>query len=180
MSMSVALNSPVPPSVVVMGVSGTGKTATGRLLAHRLGVAFLDADDLHSPDNRAKMSAGIPLTDADRLPWLTAICHWLHNRNAERAGSVVACSALKRHYRDTLRTAEPTLFFLLLTADRATLATRLSHRQDHFMPPTLLDSQLATLEPLQPGESGATLPATSPPPTLTAQAVNLLGKTAPE
>ncbi|MFI2229481.1 gluconokinase [Nocardia testacea] len=148
---------PDPPCVVVMGVSGTGKTTTARLLARRLGVPFADADDLHPRANIDKMASGIPLDDRDREPWLVAVGDWLRARDAEGTGGVMACSALKRRYRDLLRTAAPDTYFLLLTADREELLARLTGRTGHFMPAALLDSQLAALEPLQPGERGVAL-----------------------
>ena len=127
--------------VVVMGVSGSGKTTVGEALAAALGVPFADGDALHPAANVAKMAAGIPLDDADRAPWLDTIGAVL------AAGPVVvACSALKHAYRDHLRAAAPRLELVFLEVDRATLLDRMTHRT-HFMPPTLLDSQLATLEP---------------------------------
>jgi gluconokinase len=147
------------PCIVVMGVSGVGKTTVASLLAERLGVPGAEADDFHPPANIAKMSAGIPLDDADRQPWLEAIGRWLAERDAEGTGGVVTCSALKRSYRDILRAASPDVFFLHLTADRALIADRIGHRSGHFMPASLLDSQLATLEPLGPDERGAALDA---------------------
>ncbi len=138
--------------VFVAGVSGAGKTTVGRLLAVRLGGAFLDADALHPPANVAKMAAGIPLDDADRWPWLRAVA-----AAAEAAPGtvVVACSALRRDYRSLLREgiARPVVF-VLLGGGRQELAERLARRHGHFMPASLLDSQLATLEPLGPDEPG--------------------------
>ncbi|WP_063057985.1 gluconokinase [Nocardia sienata] len=145
------------PCVVVMGVSGTGKTTTARLLARRLAVPFADADDLHPRANIDKMASGLPLDDSDREPWLAAVADWLRARAAEGTGGVMACSALKRRYRDLLRTGAPGAYFLLLTADREELLARITGRTGHFMPAALLDSQLATLEPLQPGEQGVAL-----------------------
>ncbi|MFE9319461.1 gluconokinase [Nocardia sp. NPDC052278] len=140
-----------------MGVSGTGKTTTARILAGQLGVPFAEGDDFHSPANVAKMSSEIPLDDTDREPWLDSIGRWLHDQLAEGRGGVVACSALKRRYRDRLRDAAPHLFFLLLTADRELLAERIAQRRGHYMPPSLLDSQLATVEALDPTERGLTI-----------------------
>ncbi len=142
------------PSVVVMGVSGSGKTTTARLLARRLEVPFADADDLHPPANIAKMAEGRPLDDADREPWLASVGRWLRDRRAEGTGGVIACSALRRRYRDGLRADAPGTYFLLLTVDRDRLFARMTARGDHFMPLSLLDSQLAALEPLQGDEAG--------------------------
>lgn len=142
--------------VVVMGVSGSGKTTVGEALAVALGVPFADGDALHPAANVAKMAAGIPLDDADRAPWLDAIGAVL------AAGPVVvACSALKRAYRDRLRTAAPDLELISLAVDRATLLDRMTHRT-HFMPPSLLDSQLATLEPPTADEHAIVIDAAAP------------------
>ncbi|MEV1011015.1 gluconokinase [Streptomyces sp. NPDC049881] len=137
-----------------MGVSGSGKSTVGELLADRLGVPYADADDFHSPANIAKMSAGTPLTDEDRWPWLDAIGAWAAGRAAD-GGAVVTCSALKRAYRDRLRAAAPGLFFVHLDGSRELIAGRMAAREGHFMPGALLDSQLAALEPLQEDERGA-------------------------
>jgi gluconokinase len=137
--------------IVVMGVTGTGKTTIANLLAGRLGWSQTEADDLHSPENVAKMASGIPLTDADRLPWLRLICDRI---NTTEGHQVVACSALRRLYRDILRTADARVRFLHLSGSRATIASRMGARTDHFMPTTLLDSQIATLEPLATEEDG--------------------------
>jgi len=136
--------------VVVMGVTGAGKSTVGIQLAERLGVPFADADDFHSPENVAKMRAGTPLTDDDRLPWLRAIGTWL----AEHTGAVVTCSALKRAYRDILRTAAPDVTFLHLDGDMDTVRRRVAGREKHFMPESLVQSQFDALEPLGPDERG--------------------------
>lgn len=135
----------VAPLVVVMGVSGSGKTTLGTALAAALGVPFEEGDTLHPVANIAKMHAGVPLDDADRAPWLDAVAAWLAGHAG--TGGIVSCSALKRAYRDRLRCADPNLRFVLLDVDRATLADRVSHRPGHFMPASLLGSQLDTLEP---------------------------------
>ncbi|MEE1929225.1 gluconokinase [Streptomyces sp. TRM 70351] len=140
--------------VVVMGVSGSGKTTVGTLLAERLAVPYADADEFHPPENVAKMAAGTPLDDADREPWLDAIGAWLAGR-AEHAGGVVTCSALKRGYRDRLRAAAPGAFFVHLDGSPELIADRLSGRRGHFMPSSLLRSQFDTLEPLAGDEPGA-------------------------
>lgn len=140
------------PVVLVMGVSGAGKSTVGGRLAAELGWAFLDGDDLHSAASMAKMKAGIPLTDADRAPWLAAIGDGIDRWAAGGAAGVVACSALKRAYRDQLRAGRPNIQLVNLDGDRDLLAARLEHRTGHFMPPALLDSQLATLEAPAPEE----------------------------
>ncbi|WP_354638942.1 gluconokinase [Kitasatospora camelliae] len=168
-----------PPVVVVMGVSGVGKTTVAQLLADRLGVPCAEADDFHPPANIAKMSAGIPLDDADRLPWLQAIGGWLAERKAAGTGGVVTCSALKRRYRDTLRAYCPDTFFLHLSGTPGLVGDRLSHRTGHFMPRSLLDSQYAALEPLGPDERGTVLDVGPAPRALADRAADLLRPTEP-
>jgi gluconokinase len=133
-------------AIIVMGVSGSGKSTIGALLAERLGWPFADADGFHPPENVAKMAAGIPLTDADRWPWLDAIA--AHIGAARQAGQpvVVACSALRRAYRDRLRAGHGDLLFLHLSGAPEVIAARQAARQGHFMPPSLMASQFATLE----------------------------------
>lgn len=140
------------PRVVVMGVSGCGKSTVGRALADRLGVPFVEGDALHPPENVRRMAAGIALTDDDRRGWLDTIADTLAAEPAARRGVVVACSALKRAYRDRLRAAAPDLRLVFLHGDASLLAARLADRQGHYMPASLLPSQLATLEPPQPDE----------------------------
>ncbi|HEV2778151.1 MAG TPA: gluconokinase [Actinophytocola sp.] len=160
------------PVVVVMGVSGSGKTTIGRALAERLGVPYAEADEFHPRSNIDKMSAGRPLTDADRWPWLRAIASWIRS---QPGGAVVTCSALKRAYRDHLHAAAPDrVRFLHLSGDRDLIAARLSARSAHFMPASLLDSQLADLEPLSPDEPGLTLDISAPPATLVTAALQAL------
>lgn len=153
--------------IVVMGVSGCGKTTVGLALAGRLGARFIEGDLLHPQANVAKMAAGIALTDADRWPWLDAVGSAL----AGSAPVVASCSALRRAYRDRLRAnAGSSLCFLHLAGDRAALARRMAERPGHYMPVSLLDSQLATLEP--PGADEAlTLPIDMPPPTIVDTAI---------
>lgn len=139
--------------IVVMGVSGSGKSTVGAALAARLGVEFEDGDDLHPPANVAKMRAGTPLTDEDRWPWLDAVGDWL----ASRPAGVIACSALRRVYRDRIRVRVPSAFVVHLAGDRETIAARQAARRGHFMPPSLVASQFATLEPLDADEAGVTL-----------------------
>ncbi len=137
--------------VVVMGVSGSGKSTVGAALAGRLRVPFEDADDLHPSANVAKMSRGEPLDDSDRWPWLELIGMWL-DRHSD--GGVIACSALKRKYRDQLRHHSDNVEFLLLAGSPEVIARRQAGRPGHFMPASLMSSQFATLEPLAPDEDG--------------------------
>lgn len=141
--------------VVVMGVTGCGKSTVGMALAGRWGVPFGDADDFHSAANVAKMASGAPLDDADRLPWLRAIGVWLAAHAT--TGAVASCSALKRVYRDILREAAPDVRFVHLRGDRDIAASRVAARPGHFMPELLVDSQFAALEELQPDEDGLVL-----------------------
>jgi gluconokinase len=149
------LRVPVPPLLTVMGVSGSGKTTVGAALAQRLRVPYADADDFHPPENVAKMSAGIPLDDTDRAPWLETIGAWLADHAA--SGGVTSCSALRRRYRDVLRAGAPDQLFVHLDGTREVIARRVAGRPGHFMPVSLLDSQFATLEPLDDDENGLVL-----------------------
>lgn len=150
----------VAPLLVAMGVSGSGKTTVGVALARRLRVPFADADDFHSQANIAKMSAGIPLDDADRWPWLRAVGQWLA-AHAEHGG-VMSCSALHRRYRDVLRDAAPTVRFVHLDGSIKVMRRRLAGRTGHFMPASLIDSQFAALEPLGADEPGMVLDVDRP------------------
>jgi gluconokinase len=136
----------VKPVVIMMGVCGSGKTVIGRLLAARLGCDFLDGDDFHPAANVEKMRAGTPLADVDRWPWLDRLAAEIGARLADGRGAVVACSALARRYRDRLGAARPGVTLVHLDGDHDLLASRLASRQGHFMPATLLDSQLTALE----------------------------------
>ena len=156
--------------VLVMGVSGSGKSSVGAALAARLGMPFLEGDALHPPANVAKMAAGVPLDDADRAPWLAAIAAWM----AARRDGVVACSALKRAYRDRLREAAPDLRVVALLPPERILAERLGHRVGHFMPGSLLASQLATLEAPDGGETTLVVTADEPVATTVGHAVKWL------
>lgn len=155
-----------------MGVAGTSKTTIGPLLSAALGVAYAEGDDFHPAANIAKMSAGTPLEDADRWPWLDAIGRWAHDR-ADRGG-VVSCSALKRSYRDRLRAEAPGVVFLHLTGDRELIEKRMAERKGHFMPTALLDSQFATLQPLGRDEAGAAVDISGTPEEITGRAVAAL------
>lgn len=157
--------------VVVMGVSGAGKTTIARMLAVAYDVPFIDADDLHSDAARAKMAAGHPLDGADRRPWLQRVAAAAH----EAGDVVVACSALRRRYRDALRRGAPGVRFVELDVSRAELQQRVAARVDHFMPPNLLESQLATLEPLESDEAGVRVTADADPATVAEAARVALG-----
>ena len=141
----------MPAPVVVMGVSGSGKSTIAAALAQRLRVPFADGDDFHPEANIAKMSRGEALDDGDRFPWLEAVGHWLADHES---GGVIACSALRRKYRDQLRRHVDGLVFLYLEGGRDVIERRQAGRPGHFMPASLLTSQLATLEPLEPDEHG--------------------------
>lgn len=157
------------PRVVVMGVSGCGKSTIGALVADAMGAVFMDADSLHPLANIAKMAAGTPLTDEDRWPWLEIVGQELAAAGAD--GVVLACSALRRTYRDAIREKAPDTVFLHLSGTRAVLESRLEGRSGHFMPTTLLDSQLATLEPLDADERAAVVDIASSVPQIVSESV---------
>lgn len=162
---------PFTGAVVVMGVTSCGKTTVGEALARRLGVPFIEGDRLHSPESVAKMSAGIPLTDEDRWPWLARIGEAMRGSG----GCVAACSALKRSYRQAIAAAaERPVSFIHLHGAREVLAARIAARKGHFMPASLLDSQLATLEMPGPGETAITLDVAQTPEVLVDQALAFL------
>lgn len=162
-------------TLVVMGVSGVGKTSVAAELVARTGAAFVEGDTLHSDANRAKMAAGHPLDDEDRWPWLRRVADWIGEQEAAGRDAVVTCSALKRAYRDLLRDGHPSVRFVHLVATSEVLADRLAHRQGHYMPPSLLDSQLGTLEPLGDDEPGVVAPTTGSPAEVADQALRALG-----
>ena len=162
--------------VVVMGVCGSGKTTVGRELARAIGAAFIEGDDLHPAANRAKMSSGQPLTDADRWPWLDAIAAEARRMAQGGTDVVVSCSALRRTYRDRLRMAGGGVHFIHLTGTYELLARRMAARTGHFMPPGLLSSQLATLEDPEPDELVATLDIVAEPAALVRQALEYTAK----
>lgn len=158
------------PRVIVMGVSGCGKSTVGRELARRLGVHYIEGDDLHPPRNIQRMAAGIALTDADRHEWLQEVAGQLANASTEARGVVVSCSALKRRYRDQLRAGAPDLRIVFLYGARDLLAQRVASRSHAYMPASLLDSQLATLEPPSADERPISLDIALPPEQLAAEA----------
>jgi carbohydrate kinase (thermoresistant glucokinase family) len=162
--------------IVVMGVCGSGKTTVGRELARAMGADFIEGDDLHPASNRAKMSSGQPLTDADRWPWLDAIAAEARQLAGRDRDVVVSCSALRRTYRDRLRTAGPAVRFIHLTGTPELLADRMAQRTGHFMPPGLLASQLATLEVPAVDEGAAVLDIAAKPATLVQQALEYTAK----
>lgn len=153
--------------IVIMGVQGTGKSTVGALLADALDVPFVDGDDLHPPANRAKMAGGTPLDDADRAPWLRDV----GARLAAGDAPVVACSALTVAYRDLIRSEAPDAVFVHLVGDRDVLAARIAGRDHEYMPATLLDSQLATLEPLEAREDAVALSIAAAPEAIVVAAV---------
>ncbi len=168
----------VLPPVLVMGVSGSGKSTIGQALADALAdqgqpSEFVDADDLHPAANKEKMRAGIPLTDEDRWPWLDVVAGWIRTHLDDGRPGVVTCSALKRSYRDVLRA--PGVVFVHVAGDGALIADRMSARSGHFMPTSLLASQLATLELPQPDEAHVTIAADRTPEEESAEVLERLG-----
>ncbi|MBO1752805.1 gluconokinase [Actinotalea sp. BY-33] len=161
--------------LVVMGVSGSGKTTLAQILEDRLGWLYAEADEFHPQTNIDKMSAGTPLEDEDRWPWLRSIRDWLSKNSRAGQSAVVTCSALKTEYRDVLREAEGRVLFVHLTADEEVIASRLQGRSGHFMPPSLLPSQFATLQPLGDGEDGATVIVDVPPDAVADTTIAALG-----
>ena len=151
------------PIVLIMGVSGSGKTTIGALLAGQLGWLYAEADDFHPRANVEKMAAGHPLTDEDRWPWLDAIGAWIDATGAKGRPGVVTSSALKRVYRDRLRAGRPQVRLIYLDADRDTVARRLTARSGHFFPPELLDTQFAALEPPTDDENPVRVPVDDDP-----------------
>lgn len=160
-----------------MGVSGTGKTSVGEEVARRLGWLYVEGDDLHPPANVAKMSAGTPLDDDDRAPWLAAIGRVIAENHGAGDRSVVTCSALKRSYRDVLRAGAPdgSVFFVHLAASFEVLRERMEKRE-HFMPASLLQSQFDTLQPLQEDEAGMVVDVAQPLADVVAAVLAHLGR----
>lgn len=166
-----------PPSVtlVVMGVSGIGKSTIAAELVARTGWTFAEGDDMHPEANRRAMAAGHPLDDAQRWPWLRRVAAWIGEQEDAGRNAVVTCSALKRSYRDLLRDGHPSVTFVDLVAPPELVDARITERRGHFMPAALLASQLSTLEPLQAGEPGIEVTATGTPDDIAASALRALG-----
>lgn len=159
-SAAPAESAALPCILLVTGVSGSGKSTIGSLLAQRLGWRYAEADDFHPEANLAKMVAGLPLDDADRRPWLANIAAWIDESTATGQPAVVSCSALKRAYRDVLRANRPNVRLIYLDADKQTIRARLSARRGHFFPAALLDSQFTVLEPPTDDEHPYRVPVT--------------------
>lgn len=173
--MSQAASPARPVCLVVMGPSGTGKTTTAKGLAARLGWTFAEADEFHPKRNIDKMSAGIPLGDEDRAPWLAAIRDWISSKAETGESTVITCSALKRRYRDVLRGADARVRFVELTADEAVIRERMEKRKGHYMPPSLLASQFADFEPLGADEDGVRVSVEEAPEAVQDDALRQLG-----
>ena len=165
--------------VIVAGVAGSGKTTVGMQLARRLGWRFADADGFHPAANVAKMHAGVPLTDEDRAPWLTAIGRWMDDVLAARQSGVITCSALKRRYRNQLVAGRPAARLVFLQVSRDVLVKRVSRRPGHFFPEELLDTQLAALEPPGPDEHVVTVHGDDTVAHIVAEIVEGLGLAGP-
>jgi gluconokinase len=163
------MSAPGPPAtttIVVMGVSGSGKSTVAATLVDRLGWEFAEGDDFHPAANVEKMRAGIALDDDDRWPWLRSLAAWIGEHEQAGRNVVVTCSALKRRYRDLLCDGHPSVWFAHVTADAELIRDRIEHRTGHYMPASLLDSQLATLEPLADDEPGARVSGAESPPSV--------------
>jgi gluconokinase len=156
-------------TAVIMGVSGAGKTTVAKGIAERWGWEYAEGDDFHSSANRAKMAAGHPLDDDDRWPWLRAIAAWIGSCERRDENAVVTCSALKRSYRDLLRDGHPSVVFVALTPAKDELAQRLARRKGHYIPASLLESQLDTLQPLSPDEPAISISAYGEPADVLSQ-----------
>lgn len=164
-------------TLVIMGVSGSGKTTIAVELARQLGWEYAEGDQFHPPANVEKMRGGRPLTDDDRWPWLRKIADWIGDHEDLGKDIVITCSALRRVYRDLLRGGHPSVLFVHVDVSREVLEDRLGHREGHYMPASLLNSQLATLEPLGPDEPGKAVPGDVQPGVVVASVVDLLRDT---
>ncbi len=164
-----------PRHVVVMGISGSGKTTIATRLAEHLGWVFAEADEFHSAANIATMTSGIPLTDEDRWPWLVSMQNWMTAHARSGRSTVVTCSALRRSYRDILTQADGTVSFVHLVGDTGLIRERMKTRSGHFMPEILLPSQIDTFEPLEPDERGMRIENTGTPEDVAARVIDQLG-----
>lgn len=153
----------VPIHVIVMGVSGTGKSTIGKAVSEALRWPFAEGDDFHPERNVEKMARGFPLTDEDRWPWLRLVADWVAEQDRAGRSSVLTCSALRRPYRELLREGARGVYFVHLVGEKSLLLERMETREDHFMPPELLESQLDTLEPLEADERGVLVDVANPP-----------------
>lgn len=169
---------PDPSVLVLMGVSGSGKSTVALMLAHRLNWIFEEGDWFHPPSNIEKMHSGVPLTDEDRWPWLHGIAAWIDATRRAGNHGIIACSALKRVYRDILVGDRPDVRLVYLKGDRDLIARRLAARDAHFMPPSLLDSQFASLEEPQPDEHAIVVSIVPHPREIVEEVVKQLGKAA--
>ena len=166
--------SPAPQHLVIMGVSGSGKTTISTLLSEHLGWIAAEADEFHPEANIAKMSSGTPLTDEDRWPWLDSIRNWMDTQAENGRSTIVTCSALKRAYRDVLATASGAVHFVHLNGDVEVLRERMKTRSGHFMPASLLPSQISTLEPLADDEPGVVIDILHSPAEIAAEILDRL------
>jgi gluconokinase len=166
---------PRTTTIVVMGVSGAGKSTVAAELVSRLGWDFAEGDEFHPPENVEKMRAGHALDDKDRWPWLRRLASWIGDHEAAGASAVVTCSALKRAYRDLLCEGHPSVWFAHVSADPDLIQGRVAHRRHQYMPASLLGSQLSTLEPLQPDEPGAVVSGVDPPAEVADHVLRALG-----
>jgi gluconokinase len=163
-------------SIVVMGVSGSGKSTIAAGLVERLGWDFAEGDEFHPAENVAKMHAGTPLTDDDRWPWLRRLAEWIGEHESAGRCCVVTCSALKRSYRDLLCDGHPSIWYVHVIADPKLIRDRMEHRTGHFMPVSLLDSQLALLEPLAADEPGVGISGAGSPDAVLADVLAALSR----
>jgi gluconokinase len=163
-------------TIVVMGVSGAGKSTVAAELVSRLGWDFAEGDEFHPPENVAKMHAGIPLTDEDRWPWLRRLAGWIGEHEAAGRNAVVTCSALKRAYRDLLRDGHPSVWFAHVRAAPELILQRVEARRGHYMPPSLLGSQLEILEPLEDDEPGTQISGVDPAPQVAEHVLEALSR----
>jgi gluconokinase len=171
-----AADSQQTTSVVVMGVSGSGKSTIAAGLVQRLGWDFAEGDEFHPPENVEKMRAGIGLTDEDRWPWLRRLAEWIGEHEQAGTSCIVTCSALKRSYRDLLCDGHPSTWYVYVFADHDLIKDRMEQRSGHYMPVSLLDSQLATLEPLGDDEPGERISGAGSPEAVLEQVLSALSR----